>query len=73
MTQPYRTIQRAAAGPPSRDTSVRGWIKWHRRNDTQPVHIRNPERFLNAYARSALDFFKSIDEAVSASQRRSPT
>ena len=43
---------KATLGPGSgRARGLRGWMRWHRRFGGEPVKIKNPDKYLNSYAR----------------------
>ena len=44
---------KATLGPGSgRARGLRGWMRWHRRFGAVTVKIKNPDKYLNSYARS---------------------
>lgn len=59
-TQPARKMMRQAkfgddiAPSVSPGGHVRWWMKYHRRTQSAPVKIKNPEKYLSAHARRRL-------------------
>jgi hypothetical protein len=46
---------KATLGPGcGRGTGGRAWMRWNRRNRTESIKIKRPERYLNSYARAWL-------------------